>query len=120
MVNHTQKGFKVVNGVDKRYLEPIRVRFEVVLKEYGKKWSEVYKQVGLSKSYASHILNGTLIPPKPLRVKISKTIGCDSTSIWEFPILITSDKMEGDVKDLKHNSSHSNIQDKGEEDGRTN
>lgn len=115
MTIHIEKEFKVKNGVEKGYIDPIRVRFEVVLKENGKKWSEVYKECGLSKSYASHILNGTLIPPKPLRVKISKEIGCDSTSIWEFPIIISAERLTGDVKGLENNSSHSNNQDRGEE-----
>lgn len=75
--------FFLVPGVQKGSMSALRIRFDTILKDRGLKWSEVYHELGLSKSYASSIRNGTLIPPRWLKVKISVALSCDTSILWE-------------------------------------
>lgn len=73
---------------------PIRIRFDSQLKRLGRQWHEVYKEIPLSKNYASMIRNGHLIPPVTLRNRIAQVMQCDTSILWEPIELVTADKLE--------------------------
>jgi len=75
--------FFLPEEVKKSYTNPIRERFDTLLRERGKKWSEVYSKLGLWKSYASLVRNGKTIPPLFMRVKIATALQVDSSVIWD-------------------------------------
>jgi len=94
--------FFLNNEVKKSSKTTIRERFDTLLQDHKKKWVEVYNKVGLSKSYASMIRNGHLIPPDWLRVKIAEALGCDSTCLWKALDIIST--LKGDDKGDKNDN----------------
>lgn len=86
------KSFFLNSGVGKGYTS-IRQRIDQRLLELGKKWADVYNDLGLNKADASRIRNGITIPPKWKRIQIAEALGIDSSVIWDVPILIQASKL---------------------------
>lgn len=72
----------LTRGVNKGSSCPIRIRFDALLSDHGLKWSDVYHRLGISKSHASMIRNGHIIPPLHLRIKIAAELKTDSSCLW--------------------------------------
>ncbi len=88
--------FFLDSGVKKGLYCPIRIRFDTALKANKLQWFELYSEVGLSKSYASQIRNGHIIPPPALRIKIAAAIGVDTSVLWDAAELIKGGGRSGD------------------------
>lgn len=66
----------------------IRAKIDALLESQGKQWSRVYGSLGISKSHASYIRNGIIIPPISLRVAIARLLNSDTSAIWTEDILL--------------------------------
>jgi len=71
--------------VDKGCWGDIRIRFETLFVQYGKRRTELTHFLGCDKSKTSRIVNGQEIPNLQDRVKIAQFFGIDSSVIWENP-----------------------------------
>ena len=109
----TQNPISSLRGVKKGFESTTRIKIQTILNATGRKWVEVYQDIGLSKSHASMILNEHIIPPLWLRVKICKGLGIDTSVIWNFPQIQSADKIQGERQDKA--SSNSQEQRKREE-----
>lgn len=60
----------------------IKERFETILLYKGLRYKDIYKKFNFDKSFASRIINGTVIPKREMRVKIAESLGTDSLVFW--------------------------------------
>ena len=92
----TDSSFFNQQPVKKGLYSPIRIRFDTALRVNKKQWFEVYKEIGLSKSHASQIRNGHIIPPPALRIKIASVIDVDTSILWDALDIISADRIRAE------------------------
>lgn len=79
--------------VEKSCRTPIRIRFDALFSQFGKKRSELTEFLGGDRARTSRVVNGQEIPNLSTRVKIAsffkngRGIPIDSSVIWENPDL---------------------------------
>ncbi len=98
--------FTATGGVKKGIFGAIRMRFDTALVDHKLQWFDVYNDLGFSKSYASQIRNGHIIPPAPIRNKIADAIGVDTSVLWE-PIELIGEIRFGESSNSKKDGGFS-------------
>lgn len=83
--------------VKKGFTLSIRARIDTLLIERGLKWADIYNELGWSKSFASIVRNGKVIPPNWQRVALAKAFNVDTSVIWNLPEIQSADKLKGEL-----------------------
>lgn len=96
MDNSQPKEFVVEGAVKKSYPDSVEARLMTICESRGEKWSEVYKDLGWSKSFASIVRRGLLIPPEWQRIILAKRLEVDTSVIWKIPEIVSADKVKED------------------------
>jgi hypothetical protein len=99
-LNNTSQNFFLPSEVKKGYVLSIRARIDTLLIERGVKWADVYNELGWSKSFASIVRNGKLIPPNWQRVALAKQLGVDTGVIWDMPEVQSADNLQGNSAEV--------------------
>ena len=92
--DNSSENFFLTSEVKKGYIVSIRARIDTLLIERGLKWADIYNALGWSKSFASIVRNGKLIPPNWQRVALAKQFGVDTTVIWDIPEVQSADNLQ--------------------------
>lgn len=99
--NTTEQNFFLPEDVKKCRVLSIRTRIDVILIERGLKWADVYNALRWSRSFASLVHNGKLIPPNWQRVALAKQMGVDTSVIWDIPEIQPVDNLQNNLEAIK-------------------
>ena len=80
--NQPQTNFFLKGGVENCCYPYLKSIFETLLLQKKSKQQDLADFLGLDKAYISRMVNGLVIPPLRVRLKVAEFFGVDSVLIW--------------------------------------
>lgn len=104
--NNENRDFFLVDGVEPCCYPHLKVIFQTLLLQKKIKQQVLADFLGVDKAYVSRMVNGLIIPPLRVRLKVAEFFGVDSVLIWRLDSRETKGELnpskEGDASISKN------------------